>query len=464
MTVQRLSSLDAQFLWIERPEVHMHVAGVAILDPSTRPDGTLTIDDVEQLVRDRIHLVPRFRQKVEMVPFGAGRPVWVDDPAFDLGFHLRRAALPAPGGERELADFIQRVHSRPLDRSKPLWEMYFIEGLEGGHVAVMSKTHHAVIDGMAGMDIATILFDFTPEPRRVEPVPFVPAPEPSSRDLLVQAVTEQVAHPMRTALDSITGALQAPRTALDTLQRTLGGFAELFARGQAPMSPFNVKVGPNRRFAMAEVPVADARLIKNVLGGKVNDVVLAVVAGALDRLLRARGVETVGLSLRTMVPMSTRDERDGVALGNQISSLFVDLPIGVEDPVERLRLIVAATKDVKNSHQAIAAGMLMNLGQWTPPTIHGMAARAVARQRFINLVVSNVPGPQVPLYLAGARMLVTYPVMPLGETVALSVAVTSLSGVMGFGFTADWDAVPDIEMLSAGLIASVEELKKAAGG
>ncbi|HVL90845.1 MAG TPA: wax ester/triacylglycerol synthase family O-acyltransferase [Actinomycetota bacterium] len=464
MTIQRLSALDAQFLYLERPEVHMHVAGIAILDPSTRPDGRLSIEHIVELIRARIHLVPRFRQKIVSPPLGVGRPVWVDDPNFDLSFHIRHAALPAPGGPKELAAQVQRVHSRPLDRSKPLWEMYFIEGLEDGHVAVLTKSHHAMIDGMSGMDIATVLFDFTPEPREVAEQPYEPQPEPSSRDLFIQSVAEQVAHPVRSAIETIGSALRAPQAAAETVQRTLGGFAALFARGQAPASPFNVKVGPNRRFAMAEVPVTDAKLIKNELGGKVNDVVLAAVAGALDRLLGGRGIDTRGLTLRTMVPVSTRDAAPQTQLGNKISSLFVDLPIGVEDPVERLRQIVAATKDVKRSHQAVAAGMLMNLGQWAPPTIHGMAARAVARQRFINLVVSNVPGPQVPLYLAGAKMLVTYPVMPLGETVGLSVAVTSLSGVMGFGFTADWDAVPDIDELPKGLLASIAELKKAASG
>ncbi|MGH2829130.1 MAG: WS/DGAT/MGAT family O-acyltransferase [Actinomycetota bacterium] len=463
MTFSRLSSIDAQFLYLERPESHMHVAGIAILDPSTRPAGKLTVEDIEALLRDRIHLVPRFRQKICAVPLHAGRPVWVDDANFDLSFHVRRAALPAPGGPRELADYVQRVHSRPLDRSKPLWEMYLIEGLEDGHVAVLTKSHHAMIDGMSGIDIATVMFDFTPEPRVVEPQDWKPQPEPNARDLFMQSVAESVSHPVRTAVETLGTALQAPQVALEGLQRTVGGLASLFGGGQAPHSPFNVKVGPNRRFAMAEVPVSDAKLIKNVLGGKVNDVVLAVVAAALDRLLRGRGIDTRGLKLRTMVPMSTRDESKKMALGNQISSLLVDLPIGVEDPVERLRQISATTKDVKKSHQAVAAAMLMNLGQWAPPTIHGLAARAIARQRLINLVVSNVPGPQVPLYLAGAKMLVTYPIMPLGETVALSVAVTSLSGVMGFGFTADWDAVPDIDVLPLGLRAGIDELKKAAG-
>lgn len=461
----RLTALDANFLFLEQPSVHMHVAGVSILDPSTRPDGRLTFEDLAGLIQQRIHLVPRFRQKVSFVPFNAGRPVWVDDPHFDIGFHLRRAALPAPGGRRELADYVQRVCSRPLDRSKPLWEMYLIEGLEDGHVAILNKAHHAMIDGMSGIDIATVMFDFTPEPRHIEAeAEWDPAPEPGSRDLFVGAITEQITHPVKTALQNVAVATQAPQFALGRIGQMIGGFASLIAAGAPPKSPFNVTIGPNRRFSMAEVLVSDAKLIKNALGGTVNDVVLAAVAGALNRLLRNRGISTSGMTLRAMVPVSTRDESQRMAMGNRVSSIFVDLPIGAPDAPSRLRKITASTKDLKSSHQAVAAGALMGIGSWAPPTLHGLAARLVARQRFVNLVVSNVPGPQIPLYLAGARQLVTFPIMPLGDRVALSVAVTSLSGVMGFGFTGDWDAVPDIDQLAEGVLASIEDLKKAAAG
>lgn len=458
----RLSALDASFLLLERPNVHMHVAGLVVLDPSTRPDGRLTFEDVAEVLRARVHLVPRFRQKVRFVPLGLGRPVWLDDPSFDLDFHLRRAALPAPGGPRELADFVQRVHSRPLDRSKPLWELYFIEGLEDGNVAVLSKSHHAMIDGMSGMDIATVLFDLTPEPREVSPEHWIPAIEPSARDLIRDAIAEQITSPLQTALQNTALALRAPGILLDRARNTLEGLAGMLAAGTAPRGPFNRRVGPNRRFAMASVPVADAKAIKNALGGTVNDVVMASVAGALERVIRARGEATHGLGMRAMMPVSTRDDSQRMAMGNRISNFFVDLAVGERDPAARLQRITAATKELKTSHQALAASALMNAGQWAPPTIHGMAARLIARQRFANLVVSNVPGPQMPLYLLGARMLVTYPVMPLGETMALSVGVTSLSGVMGFGVTGDWDALPDVDVLAEGIVASVHDLKKAA--
>jgi diacylglycerol O-acyltransferase / wax synthase len=459
---ERLSALDASFLYLEKPSTHMHVAGLGILDPSTRKDGPLTEQDLARLITERIHLVPRFRQKVVIPPFGAGRPVWVDDEGFDLSFHLRRTALPSPGGRRELAEFVQRVHSRPLDRTKPLWEMYLIEGLEDGYVAVLSKSHHAMIDGLGGMDIATVLFDFTEESQRLEPQPWAPRPGPSGRDLFFEAVADQLRNPVHALMEGTGRILRAPQEALAEAGRLLGGVRSLLALGQAPAGPFNVPVGPNRRFAMAEVPVADAKAVKNALGGTVNDVLLAAVAGALRTLLRQRGERVTGQTLRAMVPVSTRGEATAHALGNQVSMFFVDLPIGVSDPARRLRRITGATRELKTSHQAMAATAIMNSAQWAPPTLHGLAARLVARQRFVNLIVSNVPGPQVPLYLDGARLMVAFPVLPLGETMALSVAVTSLSGVLGFGFTTDWDSGADIDTMAEGLLQSFEELKKAA--
>jgi len=460
---ERLSVLDASFLYLERPAVHMHVAGLAIVDPSTRPGGRLLAQDLASLIASRIHLVPRFRQKAVVPPFGVGRPVWVDDEDFDIDFHLRRAALPAPGGRRELADFVQRVHSRPLDRTKPLWEMYLIEGLEDGYVAVLVKSHHAMIDGLSGIDIATVLVDFTPEPQEIRPVPWAPEPEPGAGDLLLRGLTDQLANPVRAFMEGAGRALRAPQVAITQARRVLGGVGSLLSLGQAPRGPFNAAVGPNRRFGMAEVPVAEVKAVKNALGGTVNDVVLTAVAGALRVLLKGRRERVRGVSLRALVPVSTRDASDQTALGNRVSMFFVDLPVGVADPARRLRRVTAATKELKSSHQAVAASALINTARWAPPTLHGLAARLLARQRVANLVVSNVPGPQVPLYLDGARLVVAYPVLPLGEALALSVAVTSLSGTLGFGFTGDWDAVPDIDGLADGLLESIDELKKAAG-
>ncbi len=460
---ERLSVLDASFLYMEKPNVHMHVGGVAILDPSTRSDGRLTAGDLTELIASRIHMVPRFRQKVATPPLGLGRPVWVDDVDFDLEFHVRRAALPAPGSGRELADFVQRVHSRPLDRTKPLWEMYVIEGLEDGFVAVLMKSHHAMIDGESGIDLATVLVDFTPEQQDISPVPWEPEREPSGLDLVRRSLADQMANPVRALAEGVGWVLRAPRDAVAQARRVFGGLGSLLSLGQAPAGPFSAPVGPNRRFAMAEIPVADARAVKNALGGTVNDVVLTAVAGSLRTLLVRRGERVRGRSLRALVPVSIRDPSQQLAMGNQVSMFFLDLPIGAADAARRLRRITAATRELKSSHQAVAATALINSARWAPPTLHGLAARLLARQRVANLVVSNVPGPQGPIYLGGARLMVAYPVMPIGEAMGLSIAVTSLSGTMGFGFTGDWDSVPDIDVLAEGLLEAVDDLKKAAG-
>lgn len=460
---ERLTALDSQFLHLETRANHMHVGGLVVLDPAARPDGRLTIDELEGLIRDRIHLVPRFRQLVVEVPFNLARPVWVDDAAFDLSFHLRRAALPAPGGRRELIDYVQRIHSRPLDRTKSLWEMYLIEGLEDGHVAVLSKVHHAMIDGMSGIDIATVLLDFEPEPRAVEPVAWHPAHVPTAGDLFRDAVREQIADPIRVGMETIERAVRAPSVALAQIQELAGGVVSLVAAGNAPDSPFNGRIGPNRRFAMVDAPVADFKKIKNALGGTVNDVVLTVVASSLHAFLTRRGLPTEGKTMRAMVPVSTRDDSQRMALGNRITNLFVDLPVGPMSPADRLHAVSGITKDLKASHQAIGAAALMSLGTFAPPTLHALGARLMSRGRFINLVVSNVPGPQIPLYMAGARLVATYPMMPLAEATALSIACTSLAGTMGFGLTSDWDTLPDIDGLAEGLLTALDELTKAAG-
>jgi diacylglycerol O-acyltransferase len=459
---ERLSGMDASFLYLETPGVHMHVGGLAILDPSARPDGRLRFHDVKRLVAERIHMVPRFRQRVLFPPLPLGKPAWVDDDRFDLSFHLRRAALPPPGGRRELAELVGRVMSRPLDRSRPLWELYLIEGLEDGHVAGLAKSHHALIDGVSGMDLASVLFDFIPDPPPITPPPWRPEPPPAPGQLLARSVADQLAHPLRTIGEGVGRLRRAPEDALEITRRTLAGLSSLVSAGRTPPGPFNVPVGPNRRFAMAEVGVDDAKAVKNALGGTVNDVVLATVAGALYRFLRERREKTSGRTLRALVPVSIRDRSQRMALGNQVSMFFVDLPVGRMGPARRLRLITEATRELKYRHQAVAASALIGLGTWAPPTLHALSARLVARQRVANLVVSNVPGPQVPLYLAGARQVATYPVMPLGPTLALSIAVTSLSGVMGFGLTADWEAVPDVEDLAGYVLESFDELAKAA--
>lgn len=459
----RLTAQDAAYLYLERPSMHMHVAGLCILDPSSRPDARLRFEDVAEVILSRLHLVPRFRQKVVFVPGNVARPVWVDDAGFDVDFHLRRAALPAPGGRRELADFVQRVHSRPLDRSRPLWEIYLIEGLEDGAVAVLSKAHHAMIDGISGIDIATVMFDFSPEPQVLAPEPWRPEPEPSRLELLREALREQAVHPVASLADAAREATRTPARAAAGIGAALSGVRDLLGMGSPPRGPFDVRVGPNRRFAMAEAPVQRFKDVKNALGGTVNDVILAVVAGALYKLLRARREPTRNRLLRAMVPVSVRTDAEKMALGNRVSMIFVDLPVGAMGAARRLSMIRKATGDLKESMMAVGAESIMNLGTWAPPTLHALAARLVSRGRWFNLVVSNVPGPQVPMYIAGARLLVFYPMMPLAENVALSVAVTSLAGTMGFGLTGDWDGLSDIHFLAQAVQESLDDLTKAAG-
>jgi diacylglycerol O-acyltransferase / wax synthase len=464
MAVQRLGPQDASFLYLETPSVHQHVGGLAILDPSTRPDGTLRLENLVEVISSRLHLAPRFRQKVVFPPLATARPVLVDDAGFDLNFHMRRAALPSPGGRKELIDYVQRVISRPLDRTKPLWELYLIEGMEDGLVSILTKVHHSMVDGLAAIDLASAVFDFTPEPQILTPEPWAPEPEPSRIELLRDAVRDQITHPVRGMVDMAQRTVQSPGLMVRQVGSVLGGIRELVGGGvMAPASPFNRSVGPNRRFAMAEAPVQMFKDIKNALGGTVNDVVLAAVAGGLHRLIRHRREPTRDRVLRAMVPVSVRTDDQKSALGNRVSSIFVDLPIGPMGAKKRLTLIREKTKHLKESDQAVGAEFLMNIGTWAPPTIHGMAARLAARSRFINLVISNVPGPQVPMYVAGARLLAQYPIMPIAENMGLSIAVTSLAGTMAFGITADWDTLPDIGYLAESIDESLTELRKAAG-
>ena len=462
--MERLGPQDASFLYLETPAVHQHVGGLAILDPSTAPGGRLTYEDLVRVVSSRLHLVPRFRQKVLVPPLGAGRPVWVDDAGFDPGFHLRRAALPSPGGRRELVEYVQEVISRPLDRTRPLWEAYLVEGLEDGLVALLTKVHHAMVDGLAAIDLASAVFDFSPEPQVLTPPPWTPEPEPTRLDLLRRGLEEQLTHPVSGVVDLVRRTVRAPARVARQVAEVAGGLRDVLDRGVlAPPGPFNRRVGPHRRFAMADAPVQTFREVKRALGGTVNDVVLAASAGALYRFLRHRREPTRGRRLRAMVPVSIRSPSERSALGNRVSALFVDLPVGPMGPRRRLAEVVEQTRHLKESRYAVGAEFLMNIGAWAPPTIHAMAARLASRTRLVNLVVSNVPGPPVPMYLAGARLLAQYPIMPLAETMGLSIAVTSLAGVMAFGITADRDTVADVDVLARALEESVAELRKAAG-
>ncbi|HEV8563530.1 MAG TPA: wax ester/triacylglycerol synthase family O-acyltransferase [Actinomycetota bacterium] len=458
MVPERLTSLDASFLYLERPAMHMHVAGLSVFGP--RPDGTpLRYEDVERTMEDRIHLAPRLRQKVMTVPGNLARPVWADDDRFDLDFHLRRSAVPRPHGRTQLERAVGRVLSRQLDRSKPLWELYVFEELQDDRTAVLLKMHHAMTDGISGMLIASALFDLAPGASAPPPAaPWNPEPVPSASDLVRDAILEQVANPFGIA----EYLVRTPSEAVGKIGTAVAGVRALAGMGRSPRGPFDVQIGPNRRFAMTEAPFERFRDIKRTLGGTVNDVVLACVAGGLQDLLRARKEPTRGRTLRVMVPVSVRSQNEQRDVGNRVAPAFVDVPVGAMSAKRRLARIREATAALKVSPMAVGAGTIIGWGAYAPPALHAAAARLASRGRWFNLVVSNVPAPQVPLYLAGARLAASYPSMPLNVNAALSIACTSLAGSMAFGLTADWDAVPDLDVLVRGIDDALADLTAAA--
>jgi diacylglycerol O-acyltransferase / wax synthase len=466
---ERLSSVDAAFLEMETPRLHMHVGGLLVFDaPPPLPDDAEASRFARflALVGSRLHLVPRYRQKLAYPPLGLGNPVWVDDPEFDLSYHVRHAALPAPGTTAQLTEYAARILSRPLDRDRPLWETYVIEGLEEGRFAILSKSHHAMIDGLAGMDIATVMLDLDPHASDDlgGPAPWSAASTPSTAELAVGAVRDLATSP-RELYRTGRKVLDAPvKTASRALHvgRSVASVARTNLVRPAPRSLLNRPPGPHRRIAVQRVPLDEVKHVKNAFGTTVNDVVLAVVADATGRYLRHRGARTEGLRLRAMVPVSTRDPSGSHALGNRVVSVFVDLPVGEMDPVERLRVCHEAMAEVKASHHAVGAGFLIGLTEFAPPTIHAMAARTAARSRLYNFLVTNVPGPQIPIYCLGARLLGFFPFTPLAATQSYAVGLTSIDGWLNFGFTADYDAIPDVERVTGYLLDAVAELVRSA--
>ncbi len=439
----------------------MHVAGCMVFAGRAPAYDEL----VEQIV-SRLHLVPRYRQRLAFVPFSQGRPVWVDDPHFNVGFHVRHTALPRPGGEEQLKSLAGRVFSQALDRSRPLWEIWLVEGLSGDRFALLSKTHHALVDGVSGVDIATVLFDTSPDPMPVAPPEhdWVPRPLPTDAQLLADALLERATVPGE-IVRGVRATLRGPRGVAARVAEALGGVAATAKAGlqAAPNSPLNVRIGPHRRFTWVQAELSEFKAIKNALGGTVNDVVLASVAGALGRYLRMHGEATEDTVLKAMVPVSVRADVERGALGNRVAAMWAPLPIGVTDPVQRLLIISREMEGLKQSGQAVGAQVLTELTGFAPPTIMAQAARLQARQRMFNLVVTNVPGPQIPLYMLGRQMEAMYPMVPLATNQALGIAIMSYNGALDFGLNADYDAFGDLEVLADELRASIEELVGAAG-
>ena len=464
--MQRLTGLDATFLYLETPTNHMHVASTCIFDPSTVPGG-YSFEGVRELVRDRLPLLPPFRRRLVEIPFQLHHPLWIEDPDFDLDYHIRRAALPSPGGEQELAEFAGEVISRQLDRRHPLWEMYVVEGLENGLIATVTKTHHAAIDGVSGAELTVNLLDLQPEPSPTpeEDPPWRPDRIPTDVELVGFAMTSLSRQPIRMA---------------KTLRRTTEMALNLRRRNRtpdvtpppapfsAPKTSINTSITPHRRFAFEQVSLDEAKMVKNKLGGTVNDVVLALCSGALRSYFASRG-ETLDSDLVGMVPVSVRSEDEKGAMGNRVSSMLVSLASSIDDPVERLHAITEGTKGAKDQEKAIGADTLADWTEFAAPAVAARAARLYSRMRLadrhrpiFNVTISNVPGPNFPLYSAGARMVAMYPMGPIADGAALNMTVMSYMGTMFFGLNACKETVPDVWDIAHGIRAAMDELTKVA--
>jgi diacylglycerol O-acyltransferase len=457
----RLSAQDASFLHLEDAQAHMHVASVMLFEGPPPP-----YDELLEGIERRLGLVPRYRQRLAFVPYAQGRPKWVDDPHLNLRYHVRVTALPSPGSERQLKDLAGRVFAQQLDRDKPLWELWLVEGLDRDRFALLAKTHHALVDGISGIDIVSVLFDTSPDPP-VPPAPgepWLPLPLPSAAQLLAEALLERATVPAEIGR-SVRALFRGPRMVVRGARDAAVGLGAMAWTGlnPAPKSPYNSSIGPHRRFTWVRASLADVKAIKDSLGGTVNDVVLATVAGALGSHLRRRGQVTDGVELKAMIPVSVRSSDERGALGNRVAAMMAPLPVWCQEPVARLDVVREELKGLKQSGQAVGAQVLTDLSGFAPQTIMDQAARLMSRQRFFNLVVTNVPGPQFPLYLAGRRMLETFPMVPLAKNQGLGVALLSYDGGINFGLVGDYDLLWDIEDLAEDLRDSLSELADAAG-
>jgi WS/DGAT/MGAT family acyltransferase len=443
--VERLTTLDTSFLYLEDPDTPMHVGGVLVLDPP--PGGIAALHD---LVRARLPLVPRYRQRIVEVPGHLANPVWADDPEFDVEYHVRTAGLPRPGTETQLLELVSRTMSRPLDRSRPLWEMYLVEGVVGGRVAVITKTHPALVDGLGAIDIGQVLLDVDPQPPAPAADDWAPRRLPGRAELVRRALEEYLRQP-----SSIVEMARSAVTDLSATTARLGAAAggvltaARRAAGGAPRSPLNAPIGRQRRIAVARADLEDIKTIRRTHGGTVNDVLLTVLTGALREWLLSRGQAVVGgTSVRALVPVSLQDEDSGST--TRVSSHLVDLPVGEPSPWVRLSRLSYAMRGVAQHGQSVSADSLIALTGFAPPTLHALGARAARglSRRLFNLVITNVPGPQVPLYAAGGLVQEVFPVVPLARGQGLSIGMTSYNGRVFVGLNADRDSVGDVEVLA----------------
>jgi WS/DGAT/MGAT family acyltransferase len=465
-TYDRLSAQDRSFLDLEEPTTHMHVAACLILEgaPLRTEEGALDIDRIREYVVSRLHEIPRYRQRIETIPIEK-HPVWVDDDCFNIHYHVRHTSLPEPGADRPLKRLCGRVMSQQLDRGKPLWEIWIVEGLEHDRVAFVSKVHHCMIDGVSGTDLLQALFSVTPA-KTFESAPgWYPESPPSRTQLVRDAAVRRIFTPL-TLARAAGRAARNPESLIRQIDESLAGIGDaLTALRPAADTPFNRKIGPHRRFDWLAFDLDEVKRVKKALGGTVNDVVLATVAGAVGRFLVQRGISRFkqkDFDFRAFCPVSVRSSSERGALGNRVSSMMATLPIAAEDAAQRLAAVTQTMGDLKESKQAVGAELLASVSEWTAPTLMSLAARLAFRSRASNMIVTNVPGPQMPLYFLGARMTEAYPMVPLFTNNALGVALFSYSGGLYWGFNSDWDLFPDLHDFVVAIDASFHELCAAA--
>jgi diacylglycerol O-acyltransferase len=457
--MQRLSPLDASFLDIEDGSSPMHIASIAIFEGPPPAAGAIMA-----MVASKLPLVPRYRQRVRFVPLELGRPVWVDDTHFNLDYHVRHTALPSPGSDVQLRNLIGRIMSQTLDRAKPLWEMWVVEGLESGYWALISKSHHAMVDGVSGTDLLAVMLDASPDPERVTPAVWKPDPELSRAEFVGAAIAERVFNPFE-AVRGARAFVTRPRRVISEVAATTKGLTSMrkLLRPTQPTS-LNGPIGPHRRYTWARGTVSEVKAIRGALGGTLNDVVLAAITQGFRDLLQNRGEQVEGRTLRSLVPVSVRKGNQKGEYDNRVSAMFAELPVGTSDPVERLRSITEQLRGLKESQQAVAGETLTSLAGFAPPVLLSVGTRVAMRlpQRSLNTVTTNVPGPRVQLYAAGCKMLEAFPYVPLAGQVRIGVAIFSYLDTLNFGVTGDYDSNPDLDILPTGICAGLTDLKKAA--
>jgi WS/DGAT/MGAT family acyltransferase len=462
---ERLTALDNSFLLLEHPNAAMHVSSTMVYEagPLRTPDGGIDVDLVKRGVAASLHRIPRYRQKLQWIPFD-NHPVWVDDDRFNIHYHVRHTSLPRPGDDAQLKQLSARIMAQRLDRTRPLWEMWVVEGLEDDRFAVVSKVHHCMIDGVSGVDLMTVLMSPSPDAEIPEAPPYVPRPAPSGLELVRGELRRRLALPFSVLRGARAFLGEAEDVRREVLVRARA-IAETLGATLRPASatPLNEEIGPHRRFDWLTVPVAEIKEVRRALGGSLNDVVLAVVAGAVRRFLLHRNVDPVGLDFRVMAPVSVRAESERGSLGNRVSAWIVPLPLAEADPRGRLRAIAAKTAELKAQRSAVGAEVLTQVADWTPSTLLSLGARNATRLLPFNLVVTNVPGPQIPLYLLGARMTEVYPQVPLADRLALGIALFSYDGRICWGFNGDYDVVPDLARFVDDVREAFRELREAAG-